>query len=114
MTEPTIFHKIIAGEIPCETVYETEEVLAFKDVHPKAPTHILFVAKKEEHFASSIMDLTDATQHVPCMLIRSAQEFAKQKGIDGYKLTFHCGAKGGQEVFFLHLHFMSQETIESS
>ena len=111
MTELTIFHKIIAGEIPCEKVYETGEVLAFNDIHPKAPTHVLFLAKKEEDFVSSIMDLTDETQHVPCMLIRAAQEFARSKGIDGYKLTFHCGAKGGQEVFYLHLHFMSQQEL---
>ena len=111
MREQTIFHKIIAGEIPCEMVYETDEVLGFNDIHPKAPTHVLFVAKREEDFVPSIMDLTDETAHVPCKLIHAAQEFAKEKGIDGYKLTFHCGAKGGQEVFYLHLHFMSQQEL---
>ena len=111
MSELTIFHKIIAGEIPCDSVYDTEDVLGFKDIHPKAPTHILFVAKKEEPFVPSIIDLTDETQHVPCMLIRAAQEFAKEKGIEGFKLTFHCGKGGGQEVFFLHLHFMSQQSL---
>ncbi len=109
-TEDTIFHKIIAGEISADAVFETDEVLGFKDIHPKAPTHILFVAKKPEHFVPSIIDLTEDTEHVPCMLIRAAQEFAKSKGIEGYKLTFHCGKGGGQEVFYLHLHLMSQET----
>ena len=111
MTEPTLFHKIGSGEIPCDKVYETDEVLGFKDIHPKAPTHILFIAKKEEHFVPSIMDITDETHHVTCMLIRAAREFASKQGIEGYKLSFNCGAKGGQEVFYLHLHFMSQESL---
>jgi histidine triad (HIT) family protein len=111
MSDQTIFHKIIAGEIPSEKVFETDEVLGFKDINPKAPTHILFVAKKEEHFVSSIIDITDETQHVPCMLIRAAQEFAKAQGLGGYKLTFHCGTGGGQEVFYLHLHLLSNTEL---
>lgn len=111
MTESTIFHKIVAGEIPCDKVYETEDVLAFKDIAPKAPTHLLFITKKKAHFVPSIIDLTEKTAHVPGMLIRAAQQFAKDQGIDGYKLTFHCGKGGGQEVFYLHLHFLSQQGI---
>ena len=110
MSEPTIFHKIIAGEISSDKVFETEEVLGFKDIHPKAPTHVLFIAKKEEDFVDSIINLTEETAHVPGKLVRAAQEFAAQKGVEGYKLTFHCGKGGGQEVFYLHLHLMSQET----
>lgn len=108
MSDSTLFHKIVSGEIPSTVVYETDDVLGFKDIHPKAPIHILFIAKKEKHFTSSIIALTEQTEHVPCMLIRSAQAFAKQEGIEGYKLTFHCGAKGGQEVEYLHLHFLSK------
>ncbi len=113
MTEPTIFHKIVSKEIPSEVVFETDEVLAFKDVNPKAPTHILFIPKKEEHAVASIIDITDETEHVPSMLIRAAQKFAKVEGIEGYKLTFHCGKGGGQEVFYLHLHFLSQQSLRS-
>ena len=111
MTEPTIFHQIRDGEIPCDKVYEDDDVLAFKDIAPKAPTHILFIAKKDEDFVPSIADLTEETEHVPLMLIRKAQEFAKSKGIDGYKLTFHVGAGGGQVVFYLHLHLMSNQAL---
>jgi histidine triad (HIT) family protein len=111
--QPTIFHKIITGEIPADIVYDTEEVLGFKDIHPQAPTHILFIAKLEQDFVPSIMNITEETAHVPTKLIRAAQEFAIQKGITGYQIKFHCGKDGGQEVFFLHLHFLASQAIES-
>ena len=109
--ERTIFHKIVDGEIPADVVYDTPEVLGFKDIHPKAPTHLLFIAKKPQDFVPSIHDLTDETAHVPGMLIRAAQEFAAEKGICGYQLKFHVGKEGGQEVFFLHLHLLSQQSV---
>jgi histidine triad (HIT) family protein len=108
--ERTIFHKIVDGEISAEIVFEDEDVLAFKDINPKAPTHLLFIAKKPEDFVASIADVTEATAHVPGMLIDAARNLARDKGIDGYKLTFHVGKGGGQEVFYLHLHMMSQES----
>ena len=108
MNERTIFHKIIDKEISAKIVYEDDEVLAFRDIHPKAPTHLLFIPK---HFVASIADVTPETAHLPGMLILKAQKFAEEKGIRGYKLTFHVGKGGGQEVFSLHLHFMSQETF---
>ena len=113
MAADTIFHKIVSGEIPSEKVYEDDDILAFKDIHPKAPAHVLFVAKKPENFVSSIADLTEGTEHVPLLLIRTAQKFAKEQGIDGYKLTFHVGKGGGQEVFYLHLHFLSQQPLRA-
>ncbi len=112
MTEQTLFHRIRDKEIPATIVFEDDEALAFKDIHPKAPTHLLFIAKKDEDFVPSIADLTDATEHVPGMLIHKAQHFAKENGINGYKLTFHVGKGGGQEVFYLHLHFLSQEMLK--
>ena len=112
MVEDTIFHKIVRKEVPSDIVFEDEEVLVFKDINPKAPTHLLFIAKKEEDFVPSIADLTEETAHVPLMLIRKAQELAKSKGIDGYKLTFHVGEGGGQVVFYLHLQLISNTTID--
>ena len=112
MTERTIFHQIRDKEIPADIVYEDEDVLVFKDINPKSPTHLLFIAKKEDDFVQSIADLTDETAHVPQMLIRKAQELAKDNDIDGYKLTFHVGRGGGQEVFYLHLHMMSQQILK--
>lgn len=108
MSETTIFHKILAHEIPADIVYEDDEVLAFRDIHPKAPTHLLFIPKT---FVASIAHAEGETKHIPGMLILKAQEFAKQQGIDGYKLTFHVGKGGGQEVMYLHLHFMSEMKV---
>lgn len=109
MSERTIFHKILDREIPADIVYEDDEVLAFKDINPKAPTHLLFIPKE---FVASIADVTEDKEKLPGMLIYKAKEFAKAKGINGYKLTFHVGKGGGQEVFYLHLHFLSQETLD--
>ncbi|HAI98377.1 TPA: hypothetical protein DCL30_02420 [Candidatus Peribacteria bacterium] len=114
MDERTLFHKIRDREIPAAVVFEDDEVMAFKDIHPKAATHLLFIAKKDRDFVPSIADLTEATAHVPLVLIRKAQKFAKEQGIDGYKLTFHVGKGGGQEVFYLHLHFLSEQKVKES
>ena len=81
----------------------------FKDIHPKAPTHLLFIPK---HFAASIANLTPETAHLPGLLIHKAKKFADEHSIKGYKLTFHVGRGGGQEVFYLHLHFMSEEKLK--
>jgi len=106
--EDTIFHRILKHELPADVVYEDDDVLAFKDIHPKAPTHILFVPKR---FAPSISELTPETADLPGMLIVKAKEFAASQGLDGYKLVFHVGKGGGQEVFYLHLHLLSQKEV---
>ncbi len=105
--ERTIFHKIIDHEIPADIVYEDADVLAIKDIHPKAPTHLLFIPKTP---LESVAHVTPETEHIPGLLILTAQRFAKEKGIDGYKLTFHVGKHGGQEVPYIHLHFLSPQT----
>lgn len=110
MTEETVFHKIIRGDIPADIVYDDGDVIAFKDINPKATTHLLFIAKKEQDFLPSVADMTEQTAHVPGMLIAAAQRFAAEHSIDGYKLTFHVGKGGGQEVFYTHLHFLSSQT----
>jgi histidine triad (HIT) family protein len=111
MTNDTIFHKILAKEIPATVEYEDDEVLAFRDIHPKAASHLLFIPK---HFIESIAHVTPETAYIPGMLILKAQKFAQEKGIRGYKLTFHVGKEGGQEVPYLHLHFLSDQRVEHS
>ena len=108
MSSDTVFHKIIRKEIPAKVAYEDDDILVFHDIHPKANTHLLFIPK---HFVASIADITPETAHIPGMLIVKAQKFAKEQGIDGYKLTFHVGKGGGQEVFYLHLHFLSDKKL---
>ena len=106
MEERTLFHRIRDREIPADIVFEDVEVLAFRDIRPKARTHLLFIPK---HFVASLIDVTAETAHLPGLLILKAQQFAREKRIVGYKLVFHVGKGGGQEVFYLHLHFLSDQ-----
>ncbi len=108
MADETIFHKILARQIPAQFVYEDEDVVVFYDIHPKAPTHLLFVPKV---FVASVSETTEDNEYLPGMLILKARDFAKEKGIPGYKLTFHVGKEGGQEVPYLHLHFLAQKEL---
>jgi len=107
--EPTIFHKILAKEITASVVYEDTDVLAFRDIHPKAATHLLFIPKT---FVESIAHATGASAYIPGMLIQKARAFAEQQGIDGYKLQFNVGKNGGQEVPYVHLHFLADTKID--
>lgn len=104
----TIFHKIRDKQIPSDFLYEDDEVFVIRDIRPKAPTHLLFIPK---HFIESVAHAEGDTEHIPGMLIAKAKMLAKQKGITGYKLTFHVGKEGGQEVPYIHLHFLSEKTI---
>lgn len=106
--ERTIFHKIIDREVPAAIVYEDDAVIAFKDIHPKDTTHLLFIPKT---YVASIADIDEANERVPGHLIVTAKRFAKDKGIDGYRLTFHVGKEGGQEVPYIHLHFISPQKL---
>lgn len=108
MSERTVFHRIRDREIPADIVYEDESILAFRDIRPKAATHLLFIPKR---FVASVADVTAATAHLPGLLVLAAQKFAKERGIAGYKLVFHVGKDGGQEVMYLHLHFLSGQEL---
>ena len=110
MPTETIFHKILAGTIPAKVAYQDDEVFVFHDIHPKAATHLLFIPK---HFVESVATVTPETAHLPGLLLLKAQAFAKAQGIDGYKLSFNVGKGGGQEVPYLHLHFMSEQKLKS-
>ena len=102
-----MFCQIVSRKIPAEIVFEDDQVLAFRDIHPLAPVHILIIPKK--HWAS-LNDLTnepeDAT--IAGRLILTGKKLAKQEGIDqtGYKLLFRTGRDGGQEVGHIHLHLI--------
>lgn len=103
----TIFSKIISKEIPADIVYETDSVLAFKDINPQAPVHILLIPKTDE--IAKVTDI-DGKKHAQLLgdLIDAANHLAKEMNIDkdGFRLVMNCGDNGGQEVYHLHMHLL--------
>lgn len=99
-----LFCKIISGNIPSKKIFEDENFVAFTDIHPKAPVHILIVPKKH---IPSVNDIESSDANLIGNLIFCAKNIAKDVGlVDGYKLSFNVGKEGGQEVFHIHLHLM--------
>lgn len=103
--ENCLFCDIISKKIPTTIVYEDDDVLAFKDIHPIAPVHILIVPKK--HIAS-INNTSETDKELLGKIILTAKEIAAKVGIseNGYKLLFRVGTHGGQEVQHIHLHLV--------
>ena len=103
--QKTIFKKIIDKEIPADIVYETDELLAFRDIAPKAPTHILIIPKIHIRTAN---DLQAQHSELIGKMFLAAAELAEQEGIaeDGYRLVMNCNPAGGQVVFHIHLHLL--------
>lgn len=102
----TLFSKIIRREIPAQIVYEDEHVLAFNDIHPQAPIHVLFVPKQA---VATLNDLRDDDLELTGRLVLAARDYARQQGVaeKGYRLVFNCNADGGQSVFHIHLHLLA-------
>jgi len=98
-----LFCKMVDGVIKPDVVFEDDTVLAFKDINPQAPVHILIIPKV--HIAT-LNDLDDAL--LAGQLLQTAANLAKQEGLsdDGYRTVFNCNKKGGQEVYHLHLHLL--------
>ncbi|WP_445619230.1 histidine triad nucleotide-binding protein [Kushneria sp. Sum13] len=101
----TIFTKIINREINASIVFEDDEVLAFNDVNPQAPVHVLIIPKKE---IATLNDLTEADAQVVGKLHLVAAQIAREKGIaeEGYRVVMNCNEQGGQSVYHIHLHLM--------
>lgn len=100
----TIFSKIIQREVPADIVYETDDVLAFNDINPQAPTHILVIPKKE---IVSISEMeADDVQRIG-KLMHAASKIAKEQGLEHYRLVINNGADAGQSVFHLHVHILA-------
>lgn len=103
-----LFCKFIKKELPSEVVYEDDKILAFKDIHPQAPSHFLIVPKK--HIPSvDHVELQD--KELMGELILAAQKIAKEKNLRGYKLVINVGRDAGQIIDHLHLHLLSREPI---
>ena len=101
----TIFSRIIAREIPADIVYEDELVLAFRDIAPQAPVHILIIPKKE---IATVNDVSAEDEQVLGRLFKVAARIASDEGIaeNGYRLIVNCNEDGGQEVFHIHMHIL--------
>lgn len=101
----TIFSKIIAREIPADIVYEDDLVLAFRDIAPQAPVHILIIPKKE---IATVNDVSVGDEAALGRLLTVAAKIANDEGIaeSGYRLIVNCNEDGGQEVFHLHMHIL--------
>ncbi len=101
---PTIFSRIIARELPADIVYEDELCLAFKDIHPQAPVHVLVVPKKE---IARLADAQPEDQALLGHLMLAVGKIARQLGVeDAFRVVISNGAEAGQTVFHLHLHLL--------
>jgi len=100
----SIFTKIINREIEAKIEYEDELCVVIHDKFPKAPIHLLIIPKKE---IATIMDVADEDQALLGHLMLVARDMGKKLGLEGYKLLYNVGEKGGQEIFHIHLHLTS-------
>lgn len=105
MAEETIFSKIIRKEIPADIVYQDDLVTAFRDISPRAPTHILIIPNS---VISTVDDVTAEDEQALGRLFTAASQIARDEGIaeDGYRLIVNCRRHGGQEAYHLHMHLL--------
>ncbi len=104
-----LFCKMITGEIKPDVVYEDDSVLAFRDINPQAPVHILIIPKVH---VETLNDLDDSV--LAGKLLQTAIKLAKQEGLaeEGYRTVLNCNEKGGQEVFHLHMHLLGGRQMQ--
>ena len=108
--EDCIFCKIINGEIPSDKVYEDEDVLAFKDINPAAPIHILVIPKKH---IKSLLELEEEDYELIGKIQKTINKLAKQLNIEeeGFRVIVNCGKDAGQEVMHLHYHLLAGKKL---
>ena len=104
--ENCLFCKIIKGEVPCKKIYEDEEILAFEDINPAAPIHILVIPKKH---ITSLAHLEKQDEAIVGKIYGVINKIAEEQGFkeDGYRVIVNCGKNGGQEVMHLHFHLLA-------
>ena len=106
----TIFEKILSGEIECDKVYEDDHTLAFRDINPQAPTHILVIPKKK---MVNVASSNEADIAILGGILHTAKKIAEQEGIaeSGYRLVFNNNRDGGQTVDYLHCHILGGRAL---
>ena len=108
--EDCLFCKMITGEVPCNKVYEDEEILAFYDINPAAPIHILVIPKR--HIVS-LAHLEKEDEAIVGKIYGVINQIAEEKGFkqDGYRVIVNCGKNGGQEIMHLHFHILAGKEL---
>ncbi len=101
-----LFCKIVEKKIPADIVYESEDVIAFKDIEPKAPIHCLIIPKKH---ISTINDIDGSNSNIIGLMYEAAVQLARIFNVDkdGYRVVMNCNSNGGQTVYHIHLHFLA-------
>ncbi len=108
-----VFCQIIASKLPSDILYQDEEVMAFRDINPQAPTHVLIIPKK--HIAS-LTELGEGEASLMGHMVSIANQLARREGVaqSGYRLVVNCGQEGGQLVPHLHLHLLGGRQLSGS
>jgi histidine triad (HIT) family protein len=111
MARKCIFCRIVAGELSSDIVYQDEDFLAFRDISPQAPVHVLIIPKTH---ISSVAELAEKQQGLVGRLIMVAKSLAEKQGLadKGYRLVMNCGFEGGQAVPHLHLHLLGGRRLD--
>jgi histidine triad (HIT) family protein len=108
-----IFCKIVKGEIPCSKIYEDDNILAFDDIQPMAPVHVILIPKKH---MPTLLDIDAENSSISSDLILASQKVARIKGIaeKGFRIVINCNADGGQVVFHLHVHILGGKKLRDA
>jgi histidine triad (HIT) family protein len=106
-----LFCKILSGDIPADIIYESDSAIAFRDVNPQAPTHVLVIPRKH---VATINDLDEDDQQMVGSLYLAAKEVARAEGIseEGYRAVMNCNEGAGQSVFHIHLHVLGGRALD--
>ncbi len=110
--ELTIFERIVAREIPAEIVYESEDIIAFRDIAPKAPVHLLIVPKTSEY--RDVVELADSDPDLLADIVSVARDLAAEYTDGDFRLIFNTGSAAGQTVFHVHAHLLGGGLSEDS
>ena len=105
-----IFCRIAGGEIPADLFYESEDVVAFDDISPQAPVHVIIIPRRH---ISTTLEMSEKALELFGSMIKASSEIARKKGVDksGFRLILNTNADGGQEIFHVHMHLMGGEQI---
>ena len=108
-----IFCQIVAGKVPSEILYQDEEIIAFRDINPQAPIHLVIIPKRH---IPSLAHLSEADSPLIGRMVNAANELAKREGISesGYRLAISCGEEGGQLVPHLHMHLLGGRRLSDA